>query len=84
MISIFVRLLSVLQILELILHFEIEVFFYNFFIIVIDSFYKLYLPVETPQPSKHILLRSAPGLIFAAEISEMTAYSANVEQPMKW
>merc|ERR1719347_1151938 len=41
-------------------------------------------PVETPQPRRHILLRSAPGLILAADISAMTAYSANVLQPMKW
>ena len=41
-------------------------------------------PVETPQPRRHILLKSAPGLIFAAEISAITAYSAKVEQPMKW
>ena len=40
-------------------------------------------PVETPQPSRHILSRSAPRLILAAEISAMTAYSAKVLQPMK-
>ena len=43
-----------------------------------------HLPVETPHPSRHILGKSAPGWIFAAEISAMTAYSAKVEQPMKW
>ena len=41
-------------------------------------------PVATPQPSRHILSRSAPGLILAALISAITAYSAKVLQPMKW
>ena len=40
-------------------------------------------PVETPQPNKHMLYRSAPGCILAAEISAITAYSAKVEHPMK-
>jgi hypothetical protein len=42
------------------------------------------LPVETPQPNKHIFVKSAPGWILAAEISAITAYSAKVEQPIKW
>merc|ERR1711970_1305821 len=41
-------------------------------------------PVATPHPSRHILSRSAPGLIFAADISAITAYSAKVLHPMKW
>ena len=32
-------------------------------------------------PKRHILFKSAPGWILAADISAMTAYSANVEHP---
>merc|ERR1712048_1113001 len=41
-------------------------------------------PVETPHPKRQALLRGMRGLIFAAGISAITAYSAKVEQPMKW
>jgi hypothetical protein len=41
-------------------------------------------PVDTPQPKRHALLRGMRRLIFAAEISAMTVYSAKVEHPMKW
>ena len=41
-------------------------------------------PVVTPQPSRHICLGSADGLIFAREIEQRTVYSEKVEQPIKW
>ena len=41
-------------------------------------------PVDTPHPKRHALLRGMRRLIFAAEISAMTVYSAKVEHPMKW
>jgi len=40
-------------------------------------------PVATPQPKRHALFRGMRGLIFAAEISAMTVYSENVEQPVE-
>ena len=41
-------------------------------------------PVETPQPKRQALFRGMRLLIFAALISAITVYSANVLHPMKW
>ena len=41
-------------------------------------------PVVTPQPSREHTSSGAVSEIFAHEISEITLYSLNVEQPMKW
>jgi hypothetical protein len=41
-------------------------------------------PVLIPQPKTQTWFKSAALLIFAADIYEITVYSLNVEQPIKW
>jgi hypothetical protein len=41
-------------------------------------------PVLIPHPIKQALVGSEFGFILAAATSQMTVYSLNVEQPMKW
>ena len=41
-------------------------------------------PVDRPHANRHALSSGASGETFASAISGSTAYSANVDVPMKW